>query len=148
MIPALLVSSDVQPPVRRYLIATAGKKRIDFYNNGLFAGDSRLIGYRNPFARQEFSSITSDLCFLQRRKNTAGNGREIDALVTTSHLLFQYSPGAAGALLPISQPISTFLGRKALIEPRGGRGGSARRSHRKPRIDKLSRKFWAIGRTS
>jgi hypothetical protein len=32
MMPALLVSSDVPPPVRRYLIATAGKKRIDFYN--------------------------------------------------------------------------------------------------------------------
>jgi hypothetical protein len=40
------------------------------------------------------------------------NSRQTAALVTT------------GALLPISQPISTFLGRKARREPKGGGGGS------------------------
>jgi hypothetical protein len=109
MMPALLVSSDVPPPVRRYLIATAGKKRIDFYNSRLFAGDSRLIAYRNPFARQENSSITSDLCFLQRRRNTIRNGRKIDGLLTTDHLLRPNGQRRATSLLPIWLPNPTVL---------------------------------------
>ena len=128
MMPALLVSSDVPPPVRRYLIAIAGKKRIDFYNNGLFAGDSRLIGYRNPFAGQENSSITSDLCFLQRRRNTTENGREIDALVTTSHLFWPNQPRKARLVATefATEFSCAYAGkRESHGPPRGGGVGDA-----------------------
>ena len=105
MMPALLVSSDLPLPVRRYLIGTAGTKRIDFYNNGLFAGDSRLIGYRNPFGRQENSSITSELCFLQRRRNTTGNGRKTGALLTTDQMILFSLSRENRETLPVSLQI-------------------------------------------
>jgi hypothetical protein len=122
MMPALLVSSDVPPPVRRYLIATAGKKRIDLDNNGLFAGDSRLIGYRNPFARQKTSSITSGLCFLRRRRNTAGNGRNIAAILTTRHMFSPNERRQTAFLLPIWLPNPDFLRRESDPGPRRGGG--------------------------
>ena len=71
------------------------------------------------FSRQKNLSNTGETGLLPERRND----REIDASVTTNHLFLQHPPRTTGALLPISQPNSTFLGRKALGEPRGGRGG-------------------------
>jgi hypothetical protein len=55
----------------------------------------------------------------RQRRNTRQKG----ALVTTNHLLFPHSPGAAGALLPISQPISNFLRGKSPARTERGAGG-------------------------
>jgi len=66
------------------------------------------------------------------------------AKVTTNHLLLQRQLGKAVALLPISQPNCDFLGGKCNGRAEGGRRrGSARRSRRKPRTDKLARKFYS-----
>jgi hypothetical protein len=132
MMPALLVSSDVPPPVRRYLIATAGKKRIDFYNNRLFAGDSRLIGYRNPFARQKNLPNTGETQLVP-----AGEiDQKIDGLLTTSHLLLPNEPRRTGFLLPISQPNSTLLVRKSTRQDLSGGPGGVSQTQRPKMLDR------------
>jgi hypothetical protein len=125
MISAWLIPYEASRPhdgLLRNPIPTLKKKRIDFYN-GLFAGDSRLIGYRNPFARQKNSSITNDLCSLQRRRNTSGNGRKTDALVTTTHLFLPNERRRSAFLLPIRLPNPSFPGGKynEKSTPPGGR---------------------------
>ena len=113
MIPALLVSSDILPPIRRSLIGTAGKKRVDFDYNGLFAGDFRLIGYRNPIARQKNLPHTGETQLVP-----AGEMDEkIDGLLTTSHMFWPDEPRKPGFLLPIRLPNPSFLASK-----RNGRG--------------------------
>ena len=82
MIPALLVSSDILPPIRRYFIGTAGKKRVDFDYNGLFAGDFRLIGHRNPFTRQKNLPDTDETQLVP----TGVIDGKIAGLVTTRHV--------------------------------------------------------------
>jgi hypothetical protein len=140
MMPAFLVSSGVLPPVRRYLIATARKKRVDFDNNRLFAGDSQLIGYRNPFARQGNSSIASDFCFRQRRRNATGNGRKIAALVTTSHLFWPNHRRKPASSLP--SWLRNFHFPPAERQ-QGGRGVPQPEPQHKASTEKRTRKFSA-----
>ena len=115
MIFRLSSSCGLSAPVRATAdsLAQVNKKRFDFHNNRVFAGDSRLIGYRNPFARQENSSITSGL--LQRRRNTTENNREMDELVTTDHLLRPNGQRRAASLLPIWLPNPTVLALKRRV---------------------------------
>jgi hypothetical protein len=122
MMPALPVSADVPPPVRRYLIAIGGKERVDFYNSRLFAGDSRLIGYRNPFARQKNLPNTDETQLVP----TGVIDGKMAGLVTTSHLLLAIHRRRATSLLPFSQPISHFADSHS---QRAKRGRGVRPAH-------------------
>jgi hypothetical protein len=77
----------------------------------------------------------------RQRRNTRQKG----ALVTTNHLLFPHSPGASGALLPISQPISNFLRGKSPARTERGGGGAARWAALNALTEKLAWNFMPNG---
>ena len=136
-------------------VSSAGNFSSNVKNN-FFHGQNRFAGRKNPMpllkkkqsnsdrqaspkgsplsrvqdrcARWKNRSNTDETRLLAKRRNTRRNGPS----VTTSHLFWQHPPRTTGALLPISQPISKFLGRKARREPRGGGGVSRTQSPKAP----------------
>jgi hypothetical protein len=93
------------------------KKPSGFYTS-VFCQVRALIGAQNQFARWKNLLNTGETPLLPKRRN----GREIDASVTTSHLFWQHPRRTTDALLPISQPNSTFLGRNHSENREGGGG--------------------------
>jgi hypothetical protein len=140
MMSALVIRSHALPSVRRYFIARVRKEPVDFYTR-IFGGGWLLISSRNPLPRRKNSPNTGEACLLQHRRNTTENGREIDALVTTSHVLLPVQRRKTVLLLPISRPNAAFLEERVQHRrPPGGRG-SARRRRPKHHIDNVARKI-------
>jgi hypothetical protein len=80
----------------------------------------QLVPCQNRSGRRKKSSNVTGAGILRGQRNSIEDGRQNRCAVTTNHLLFQHSPWAAGALLPISQPNLAFLGQR---EKQGGPGG-------------------------
>lgn len=70
----------------------------------------------------------------------------MDASVTTLHLRSARQRRKPAALLPIPLPNSDFLGSEYNGRAEGGGGDQPGAGRRKPRINKLARKFYPKGR--
>jgi hypothetical protein len=100
------------------------------------------INWQRGHINTRFTSKDRRFPTPMRQGNTVGNNRAIGPSMTTSHVFWPGQRRKAVALLPISQPISKFLGAKwHRKDGEGGGGGQPERSRRKPCIDKLARNF-------
>jgi hypothetical protein len=92
------------------------KEPFEFYPNSFYKVRALIVG-QNPLSQRKNPSNKSDTRLLPTPRN---NSREIDQLLTTSHLLLQYPPWTTGTPLPISQPICDLFGGKCTERGAGG----------------------------
>jgi hypothetical protein len=97
------------------------KSGVEFYTS-VFCKVRALIVGQNESGWRKNLSDTGETGLLRTGEIRA----EIDALVTTNHLLLQHPPGTTGALLPISQPNPDSPGgNNCAKRAKRGPGGSA-----------------------
>jgi hypothetical protein len=114
-------------------MATQKKRRLVLYTR-IFGGGWLLISSRNPLSQRKNAPNTGGACLLHDRRIATENGREMDALVTVSHLFWPNDRRRTAFSLPISLPISNPLGGKSEREnQRGGGGVSQARPGKSPR---------------
>jgi hypothetical protein len=132
---------ELKKDERKNPIAAQKKRRFGFYTRTL-SKFRTLIARRNPSARRKSFPNTDGRGW----RNTSGNIRKIDALVTTNHLFWPNERRKRAFLLPIWLPNPGFLDGKCNgLCREGGGGGQAVDAPKNAITDKLSQNFTLKG---